>query len=150
MKTVDSLKKLFADNFAAYVLAHGYHQTVEGENFYEYHRLFQKIYEYLQDNIDSIGELIRQLDDIPPFSLKRIGELSDVKDVQAAPDTETKVLDLDSALYMLIDQANIVFEDSQTDKEYGVNNFIGGYIQDLNKFCWFLRASSVMPAGDQW
>ena len=38
MKTIDSLKKLFADNFAAYVLAHGYHQTVEGENFYEYHK----------------------------------------------------------------------------------------------------------------
>ena len=148
MKTVDSLKKLFSDNFAAYVLAHGYHQTVEGENFYEYHRLFQKIYEYLQDNIDSIGELIRQLDDIPPFSLTRISELSDVKDVQEAPDTLTKVLDLDSALYMLIDQANTVFEDSQSDKEYGVNNFIGGYIQDLNKFCWFLRASSQMPKGD--
>ena len=148
MKTIDSLKKLFADNFAAYVLAHGYHQTVEGDDFYEYHKLFQKIYEYLQENIDSIGELIRQLDDIPPFSLSRISELSDVKDVQAAPDTETKVLDLDSALYMLIDQANMVFEDSQTDKEYGVNNFVGGYIQDLNKFCWFLRSSSVMEAND--
>lgn len=147
MKTVDSLKILFADNFAAYVLAHGYHQTVEGTDFYEYHRLFQKIYEYLQDNIDSIGELIRQLDDIPPFSLTRIGELSAVKDVQEAPDTRTKVLDLDSALYMLIDQANTVFEDSQADKEYGVNNFIGGYIQDLNKFCWFLKASSQMDQG---
>jgi len=144
MKTVDSLKKLFADNFAAYVLAHGYHQTVEGDDFYEYHKLFQKIYEYLQDNIDSLGELIRQLDDIPPFSLSRISELSDVKDVQEAPDTLTKVLDLDSALYMLIEQASTVFEDSNADKEYGVNNFVGGYIQDLNKFCWFLKASSVM------
>ena len=149
MKTVDSLKKLFADNFAAYVLAHGYHQTVVGDDFYEYHLLFEKIYDYLQDNIDSIGELIRQLDDIPPFSLKRISELSDIKDVQAAPDTETKVLDLDSALYMLIDQANQVFEDSQADREYGVNNFVGGYIQDLNKFCWFLKSSAVIENGDK-
>ena len=130
------------------MLAHGYHQTVEGDDFYEYHKLFQKIYEYLQDNIDSIGELIRQLDDIPPFSLTRISELSDIKDVQEAPDTLTKVLDLDSALYMLIDQANTVFENSQADTEYGVNNFIGGYIQDLNKFCWFLKASSQMNQGD--
>jgi starvation-inducible DNA-binding protein len=148
MKTVDSLKKLFADNFAAYVLAHGYHQTVTGDDFYEYHKLFQKIYEYLQDNIDSLGELIRQLDDIPPFSLSRISELSDVKDVQEAPDTMTKVLDLDSALYMLIDQASTVFEDSNADQEYGVNNFVGGYIQDLNKFCWFLKSSAVMSKDD--
>jgi starvation-inducible DNA-binding protein len=148
MKTVDSLKKLFADNFAAYTLAHGYHQNVIGDDFYEYHKLFQKIYEYLQDNIDSIGELIRQCDDIPPFSLKRIGELSDVKDVQTAPDTLTMVEDLDSALYMCIDQAGLVFEDSQADKEYGVNNFAGGYIQDLNKFCWFLRSSSQMDPNE--
>jgi starvation-inducible DNA-binding protein len=144
MKTVDSLKKLFADNFATYVLAHGYHQAVVGDDFYEYHKLFQKIYEYLQDNIDNIGELIRQCDDIAPFSLTRISELSEVKDVQTAPDTVTMVLDLDSAIYMCIEQANQVFEDSNADKEYGVNNFVGGYIQDLNKFCWFLKASSQM------
>jgi len=148
MKTVDSLKKLFATNFSTYVLAHGYHQSIVGDDFYEYHKLFQKIYEYLQENIDSLGELIRQLDDIPPFSLKRIGELSDVKDVQAAPDTLTMVEDLDSAIYMCIEAANQVFEDSQADKEYGVNNFVGSYIMDLNKFCWFLKASSQMDPSE--
>jgi starvation-inducible DNA-binding protein len=142
MELAEQLKKLFATNFNSYVLSHGYHQNLEGDDFYEYHKLFQKIYEYLQDNIDTQGELIRAIDEVVPFSLKRIEELTEVKDVDTVPDIPTMVTDIDAALYTLIDLANGVFEQSQTDKEYGVNNYTAGYIQDLNKFCWMLKASS--------
>ena len=142
MELAEQLKKLFATNFNSYVLSHGYHQNLEGDSFYEYHKLFQKIYEYLQDNIDTQGELIRTIDEVVPFSLKRIEELTEVKDVDTVPDIPTMVVDIDAALYTLIDLANGVFEQSQTDKEYGVNNYAAGYIQDLNKFCWMLKASS--------
>lgn len=145
MDLADQLKKIFATNFNSYVLSHGYHQNLIGEDFYEYHKLFQKIYEYLQENIDTQGELIRAIDEVVPFSLKRIEELSDVADVDAVPEIAQMVLDIDAALYTLIDLANDAFEQSQTDKEYGVNNYLAGYIQDLNRFCWMLKASSQGP-----
>ena len=143
MDLAEQLKKLFASNFSAYVLSHGAHQVVQGASFYEYHKLFQKIYEFLQDEIDSQGELIRQIDEIPPFSLKRISELSDVTDVEAAPDTKGLIEAVDAALYTLIDLANDAFDKSAEDKEYGINNYLGGYIQQLDKFCWFLRVSTL-------
>lgn len=142
MDLAEQLKKLFATNFNSYVLSHGYHQNLVGDDFYEYHKLFESIYDYLQDNIDTQGELIRTLDEVVPFSLKRIEELTEVKDVDKVPEIPQMVLDIDAALYTLIDIANDAFAQSQADKEFGVNNYLAGYIQDLNKFCWMLKASS--------
>ena len=142
MKLNDLLKKLFASNFQAYVIAHGYHQNLTGESFYEYHKLFEGIYDYLQDNIDTQGELIRAIDEIVPFNLKRIGELTDIKGVETVPEIEQMVVDIDAALYTLIDIANDIYDQSNEDREFGVNNYVAGYIQDLNKFCWMLKASS--------
>lgn len=145
MDLAEQLKRLWATNFSAYVLSHGYHVNLTGDDFYEYHKLFQKIYEFLQDNIDTQAELIRTIDEIVPFSLKRVTELTEVPGVDSVPDIATMVIDIDSALYTLIDLANDVFEQSQADKEYGVNNYVAGYIQELNKFCWMLKASSQGP-----
>ena len=142
MDLAEQLKKLWATNFQSYVLSHGYHVNLTGDDFWEYHKLFQKIYEFLQDNIDTQAELIRAIDEIVPFSLKRVTELSDVKDVEKVPEIAVMVTDIDEALYTLIDLSNAVFEQSQTDTEYGVNNYVAGYIQELNKFCWMLKASS--------
>ena len=145
MDLAEQLKKIWATNFQSYVLSHGYHVNLTGDDFYEYHKLFQKIYEFLQDNIDTQAELIRSIDEIVPFSLKRVTDLSEVKDVEKVPEIAVMVTDIDAALYTLIDLANDAFEQSQTDKEYGVNNYIAGYIQELNKFCWMLKASSQGP-----
>ena len=145
MDLAEQLKKIWATNFQSYVLSHGYHVNLTGDDFYEYHKLFQKIYEFLQDNIDTQAELIRSIDEIVPFSLKRVTDLSEVKDVEKVPEIAVMVTDIDAALYTLIDLANDAFDQSQTDKEYGVNNYIAGYIQELNKFCWMLKASSQGP-----
>ena len=145
MDLAEQLKKIWATNFQSYVLSHGYHVNLTGDDFYEYHKLFQKIYEFLQDNIDTQAELIRSIDEIVPFSLKRVTDLTEVKDVEKVPEIAVMVTDIDAALYALIDLANDAFDQSQTDKEYGVNNYIAGYIQELNKFCWMLKASSQGP-----
>ena len=145
MDLAEQLKKLWATNFQAYILSHGYHINLTGDDFYEYHKLFEGIYDYLQDNIDTQGELLRTIDEVVPFSIKRITELSEVKDAEKVPEIAQMVTDIDAALYALIDIANDAFDQSQVDKEFGVNNYLAGYIQDLNKFCWQLKASSQGP-----
>lgn len=142
MNLAEQLKTLWASNFQAYTISHGYHVNLTGDDFFEYHTLFGDIYDYLQDNIDTQAELIRQLDEIVPFSAKRIAELTEIKDVEKVPDIPTMVTDIDEMLYTLIDLANDVIETSAADKEWGLNNYACQYVQDLNKFCWMLRASS--------
>jgi len=66
------LKNLFADNFTVYTKAHGYHFNVVGPDFFEYHKLFQQVYDYLYEQHDVLGELMRQNKIIVPADLRSI------------------------------------------------------------------------------
>jgi starvation-inducible DNA-binding protein len=141
-KLIDHMKVLFADNFSAYTKAHGFHVAEVGHKFYEYHKFYQKIYEYLQENIDTIAEGIRAIREIPPFSLARIIELTEVKDAEDAPN----YVRMSKALYKDLDickhRATKAYDRAGDVQEYGMQNLLAGYIQGLDKFMWMLDAST--------
>ena len=45
------LEETFAANFVSYYRTHVAHVNIQGRNFYQDHKLLQKIYEYFQDNL---------------------------------------------------------------------------------------------------
>jgi starvation-inducible DNA-binding protein len=139
---VDDMKLLFADNFSSYVKAHGYHVAVVGHKFYEYHKLFQKVYEFLQDSIDDIAEGIRAIDATPPFSLKRITELTEIADAEEAPNYVRMSKDLYTDLATTRDRAIVAYDGAGLARRYGTQNFTAQYIQDIEKFMWMLNAST--------
>ena len=141
-KLVDHLKVLFADNFSAYTKAHGFHVAVVGHKFYEYHKLYQKIYEFLQENIDTLAEAIRAVNEIPPFSLSRITELTEVEDAKEAPDYVRMSKILYADLQCCVDRAGKAYDRAGDSKQYGIQNLLGQYIQDANRFQWQLDAST--------
>ena len=63
---VTSLKVLLANIYQMYFKAHGFHWNVEGSNFAEMHGFFEKIYEDVDDTIDTIGEWLRKFDVVVP------------------------------------------------------------------------------------
>ena len=71
-KLIEAMKVYFATNFQYYTKAHGYHVNVTGPDFFQYHKLFEMVYDDAQDNIDAIAEEIRTLQAVVPFSMKRI------------------------------------------------------------------------------
>ena len=81
---IESMKRTFATHFQYYLKAHGFHVNIVGMNFPQYHELLGKIYEHAQENIDHLGEQIRAIEGIAPFSMTRINELGDIKEVQPA------------------------------------------------------------------
>lgn len=141
-KLVDHLKILFADNFSAYVKSHGYHVAVVGHKFYEYHKMYQKIYEFLQDNIDTVAEGIRAVNEIPPFSLARITELTEIEDAREAPDYVRMSKVLYEDLQTCVDRANKAYDRAGDARQFGIQNLLGQYIQEANRFQWMLEAST--------
>jgi len=140
-KLIELMKVYFATNFQYYTKAHGYHVNVVGADFYQYHKLFQKVYEDSQTNIDAIAEEIRTLQGIVPFSLKRIGELSVLGDAEDTPpglkmvkelldDTET-VCECIRAARLLAIEENC----------YGLINYLEGRLDDHYKLQWMLRST---------
>jgi DNA-binding ferritin-like protein len=52
MEELQKITKIaFASEFTFYLKAHFFHWNVEGENFYQYHKLFGKIYDETKSNV---------------------------------------------------------------------------------------------------
>jgi len=132
------IKNLFADNFCVYTKAHGYHFNVVGPDFFEYHKLFQQVYDYLYEQHDVLGELLRQMKIVVPADLRSICE-STVMDCEFGNPSASKMLDdLYKDIEMLIASAEDLYKSCDSA---AVETVIGDYSVGLNKLCWFLRAS---------
>lgn len=138
---IDSLKRLFATNFQYYTKAHGYHVNVVGPDFTEFHKLFSEVYEPAQSNIDSIGEKIRTVEGIAPFSLKRISELGKIKDSDKVPSSLEMTKELLEDSQIVMDHYEEAHDIAVEYKIYGLVNFIEGEMDTLSKVMWKLRST---------
>ena len=77
---VVEMKKLLGSTFAIYYKVQSMHWNTEGPDFYQYHKMFQDIYEDIYETVDTIGEYIRTLDSYAPSSLSRLCELSCIEE----------------------------------------------------------------------
>jgi starvation-inducible DNA-binding protein len=138
---IESMKRLFATNFQYYTKAHGYHVNVVGPDFTEFHKLFSQVYEPAQSNIDSIGEKIRIIEGIAPFSLKRISELGSIKDSDKVPSALEMTKELLEDSQIVMDHYEEAHDIAVEMKQYGLINFIEGEMDVLSKVMWKLRST---------
>ena len=141
-KLIEAMKRLFATNYQYYVKAHGFHVNVVGPDFVQYHQLFSDVYELADDATDTIGEHIRVLQAIAPFSLKRIMELGDIKDSQERPTALIMVKELLDDSQKVMNHYEECHDMAMEYKQYGLVNFIEGQMDDLGKLMWKLRSTT--------
>jgi len=141
-KLIECMKRLFATNYQYYVKAHGFHVNVVGPDFVQYHQLFSEVYEFADDATDTIGEHIRVLQAIAPFSLKRIMELGTIKDSAERPTAMVMVKDLLADSQIVMDHYEECHDMAVEYKDYGLINFIEGQMDMLGKIMWKLRSTT--------
>lgn len=133
------LINLFADNFVVYTKAHGYHFNVIGPDFFQYHKLFQEVYDYLYEQHDILGELIRQQGAAVPTGLKDICEMTVMDCSLSAPTADKMVLDLMKDLETLAKSADKLYYSCANS---ACETIIGEYVAGVNKLRWFLEATT--------
>lgn len=142
-KLINSLKVLMSDVVTMYFVAHGYHWNVEGQDFSQYHALFEDIYSDVYSSIDPIAENLRKLDAYAPFTLSKFTELRTVEssEVKAEPRAMAKALIKvnDGVLESLKSTFKIANEDAN---EQGIANFLAERIDMHQKWAWQLKAST--------
>jgi starvation-inducible DNA-binding protein len=141
-KLIEAMKRLFATNYQYYVKAHGFHVNVVGPDFVQYHDLFSDVYEMADDATDTIGEQIRVLQAIAPFSLKRIMELGTIKDSSERPEAMKMIKELLADSQTVMDHYEEVHDMAVEYKQYGLINFIEGQMDMLGKIMWKLRSTT--------
>jgi starvation-inducible DNA-binding protein len=143
---MEELKKtakiVFASEFSFYLKAHQFHWNVEGPDFLQYHDLFGKIYEEVFDSIDDFAEQIRSLDSYMPGSYTRFSMLSQIEDETQILEKDQMVLELLEDNEKILKLFQILFEMSESEKQYGFSDFITGRIAAHKKHGWMLKASS--------
>lgn len=142
MALKDDLKVLLSDVVTLSFVAQGYHWNVEGEDFYQYHELFQEIYEDVHSSIDPTAENIRKLDEYAPFTLSKFIDLRTVesKEVKADPKAMAKALAVvNQGVIKTLDKAS---ESAEKEREFGIMDFLAGRIDMHKKWDWQLKAST--------
>ena len=138
----DALLKVFCTNFVAYYKSHAAHVNVVGRNFVSDHELLNGIYDELQDEIDTLGELLRTVKAEFPYTISETIDGSDVPDNLFPGDALELLEQVYEDIETLI-EVHLDLEDAAGDsREY---NHLANYAQDrvktLQKHCWMLRST---------
>ena len=136
----DSLKILLATEYAFSIKAQLFHWNVEGPDFGQLHKFFQKIYEDAYSAIDPTAEYIRYLGEYSPASLERFSELTEISGQTKIPRARLMLEELKANNDQMIDVLNRCFAEANDANEQGIANFIAERLSAHGKYRWQLTS----------
>jgi len=140
-KFILGLKSAFASQYTFAIKAQNFHWNVEGIDFYQKHKMFQKIYEEVYDAIDDFAENIRKLKSYTPSSLYRFSALSIVEDEVAILAPQQMVAELLADAEKMQEIMKLLFVEAEARGEHGLSNFLADRQDAFAKHAWFLRST---------
>lgn len=133
----------FASEFSFYLKTHGFHWNIIGQDFFEYHGLFETIYSEVYESIDPFAEKIRTLQLTIPASLSGLSEITQIEDcTDMPPPTKDEMVaellaDSETILTVLKSAYNLC----DIYGKFGFENFLAERIDAHEKHAWMLRSS---------
>lgn len=140
-KFINQLKIAFASQYAFAIKAQNFHWNVEGIDFYQKHKMFQKIYEETYGAVDDFAENIRKIKAYTPASLYRFSALSAVDDEVEILDPQAMVAELLRDAEKMQEIMKLLFTESEARGENGLSNFLADRQDAFAKHAWFLRST---------
>lgn len=138
---IEKLREVFATNFVAYYQSHVAHVNITGRNFYSDHKLLQKIYENLQDQIDTIAEFLRSLETFMPESIGDVLDTAVIADDLVLGDSDSLLRLVCKNLQTLVD----LYRELEREADDAGQDQIANYAQDqetiLTKQIWMITAT---------
>ena len=138
---IGALYTLLAEATAFYLKAHGAHWNVVGEEFGQYHELFQEIYEDVHDSLDPIAENLRKLNSAAPFELKDLARMTNDSAESEGYQADALATNLYAANESLLENIMVAFKAATDANQQGIANFLAERQDMHQKWSWQLRAS---------
>jgi starvation-inducible DNA-binding protein len=136
----DALKTLLATEYAFTVKAQQFHWNVEGPDFGQLHKFFNKIYNDVYGAIDPTAEYIRALNEYTPGSFERFAELSRISGQTKIPRARLMLEELLANNGQMIELLNECFGEAEQENQQGVMDFLASRIDAHQKHGWMLRS----------
>jgi starvation-inducible DNA-binding protein len=143
-QTADLLKSVLADQFLLYSKSRNYHWNVTGPNFYGLHAVFEKIYDELAEDVDSIAERIRAIGFKTPGTLKEFLELTSINEEPGEYPTQSAMVqniinDFETLIEKMKSGSNKIQNDFKDDVTAGM---LYSLIEKYQKTVWMLKATN--------
>lgn len=145
---IGALYNLLAEATSFYLKAHGYHWNVVGEEFSQYHELFEEIYEDVHESLDPIAENLRKLNSAAPFELKDLARMTNNSPEPEGFEAESLAANLYAANESLLENIMVAFKAATDANQQGIANFLAERQDMHQKWSWQLRASLAEEPGE--
>lgn len=140
------LNNLLADHLVLLIKTWNFHWNVRGVSFHSYHVFMEDLYNGLIEDIDSIAERVRALDERPLGSLADCLAHNRIKEHSYAdPLPEAKKMlavlseDHDTLIRELRKDIDQLANEEETD-DAGTTNFLEDMIEKKEKIAWMIRS----------
>ena len=140
-KFINQLKIAFASQYAVAIKTQNYHWNVEGIDFYQKHKMFQKIYEEVYGAVDDFAENIRKIKAYTPASLYRFSALAAIDDEVEILEPQAMVAELLRDAEKMQEIMKVLFTEAEARGENGLSNFLADRQDAFAKHAWFLRST---------
>jgi starvation-inducible DNA-binding protein len=140
-KFINQLKIAFASQYAFAIKTQNYHWNVEGIDFYQKHKMFQKIYEETYGAVDDFAENIRKIKAYTPASLYRFSALAAIDDELEILDPQAMVAELLRDAEKMQEIMKVLFVEAENLGHHGLSNFLADRQDAFAKHAWFLRST---------
>ena len=137
----NALKIAFASEYAFALKAQNFHWNTEGPDFYEFHLLFETIYNEVYGSVDAFAENIRKSGAYAPASLSRFSMLTTVEDENQIIDPQAMTAELLADSDKPAQLMAMVYKMADGAGEYGLSNFLAERQDAHRKHSWFLRST---------
>ena len=136
----------FASEFSFYLKTHGFHWNIIGQDFFEYHSLFETIYNEVYESIDPFAEKIRTLQIPIPASLSGLSAITLVDDCTDVPPPtkEEMVAELLEDNDLVLGILKTAYNLCDLYGKFGFENFLAERIDAHEKHAWMLRSSQAI------
>ena len=136
----DSLKTFLASTYAYTIKAQFFHWSVEGPDFGQLHKFFQKIYEDAYGAIDQVAEYIRTEEEYAPGSFERFQELSVIAGQLKVPRARLMLEELLADTETMKNLSKQLFDSATQAGREDIADFAAGRQGAHGKYAWQLKS----------
>lgn len=140
-KLIQMMRVAFATNFTYYLESHNAHWNILGPDFPQYHKFLNKVYDDAQDAIDDYAEKVRQLHAFAQGTYPEIIAESILKDPVGTPRDPVAIFEsLLADAETLVEHLKDTYDQAQTVRAYGLQNFLADRIDTHSQQIWMMRS----------
>ncbi len=132
---------ILASLYSLSLKTQNYHWNITGENFYQYHKLLEKLYKDSLNSIDTLAEHIKLYKEKIPATLEDFAKLSVIKNAKNDVDAHTMLDNLFLANQLIVDTILHWIEVYEKDCKRTTVNLLDEILEEREEAIYLLSST---------